>query len=149
MALQRFAADARATVVTAVREEAGSSGSGVVEAEHLLLALAWQPELRALGLDHDKLVEALAREEELSLAAVGVASGDYDLPAARRRTRSPKMATSAKLALQRAFAIAARRGERRIRVQHLLLGVVEAERGRVPRALDIAGIDVDELRARL
>jgi len=149
MAFERFARDARATVAAAVREEAGSSGLGVIEAEHLLLALASQPALRELGLDHDALVAALAREEEQSLAAVGVAVGDYELKRAPRRPRSAKMATSAKLALQRAFAIAARRGDRRIRVQHLLLGVLAAEHGRVPRALELADIDLRELRARL
>jgi hypothetical protein len=31
----------------------------------------------------------------------------------------------------------------------MLLGVLEAESGRVPRALVLAGVDVDDLRARL
>jgi hypothetical protein len=31
----------------------------------------------------------------------------------------------------------------------LLAGVLGAEQGRVPRALQIAGVDVDELRAQL
>jgi ATP-dependent Clp protease ATP-binding subunit ClpA len=148
MAFERFARDARATVVSAVHE-AGSSGLGVVEAEHLLLALASNPVLGELGLARDELVAALGREEEQSLAAVGVASGDYGPSAAPRGSRTPKMSTSAKLALQRAVTIAAGRGQRRIRAEHLLLGVLAAEHGRVPRALEIAGIDVPALRARL
>jgi ATP-dependent Clp protease ATP-binding subunit ClpA len=149
MTFERFAKDARAAVLAAAEEEAGIAGQGVVEAEHLLLALASRPELRQLGLDHEELSAALEREEEQSLAAVGVAAADHDLPAPRRRARGPKMATSTKLALQRAAGVAVRRGDRRIGAQHLLLGVLAAEHGRVPRALDIAGIDVPELRARI
>jgi ATP-dependent Clp protease ATP-binding subunit ClpA len=148
MAFERLTKEARAAVIAACRE-AAAGGQGVVEAEHLLLALASHPELRGLGLDHEQLVAALAREEERSLAAIGVAAGDHELPALPRRTRSPKLATSTKLALQRALTIASRRGDRRIRAQHLLLGVLSAEHGRVPRTLEIVGLDIQELRARL
>jgi hypothetical protein len=83
------------------------------------------------------------------LAAVGIASGDFDLPVTRRGRRKPKLATSAKLALQRGLTIAVNRGERRIHAGHVLYGVLAAEHGRVPRALLIAGTDVDELRAQI
>jgi ATP-dependent Clp protease ATP-binding subunit ClpA len=149
MAFERFTKDARAAVLSASEEAARSSGHATVEAEHLLLALAVHVDLRELGLDHDELVAALAAEEERSLAAVGIASSDFDLPVRHRGRRKPKLATSAKLALQRAATIAVRRGERRIHAGHLLHGVLAAEHGRVPRALQIAGIDVDELRARI
>ncbi len=33
--------------------------------------------------------------------------------------------------------------------QTLLLGVITAEHGRVPRMLQVADVDIDELRARL
>ncbi len=148
MAFERFARETRAAVVAASRE-AEMAGQRAVEAEHLLLALALHPELKQLGLDHGELVKALAQEEEQSLAAVGVSAWEYDLPAAHALAREPRLATSAKLALQRALTVAARRGERRIRVEHLLLGVLSAEHGRVPRALNVADIDIDELRARL
>jgi ATP-dependent Clp protease ATP-binding subunit ClpA len=149
MAFERFTKDARAAVLTASEKEARSSGQGTIEAEHLLLALAAHPDLRELGLDHEALVAALVQEEERSLAAVGIAAGDFGLPVTRSRRPKPKLATSAKLALQRALTIAVDRGERRIHAGHLLYGVLAAERGRVPRALQIAGIDVDELRARI
>jgi ATP-dependent Clp protease ATP-binding subunit ClpA len=149
MAFERFTKDARAAVLTASEEEARSSGHGTIEAEHLLLALAAHPDLRELGLDHEALVAALAQEDERSLAAVGIAAGDFSLPVTRRRRPKPKLAASAKLALQRALTIAVNRGERRIHAGHLLYGVLAAEHGRVPRALQIAGIDVDELRARI
>jgi ATP-dependent Clp protease ATP-binding subunit ClpA len=148
MAFERLTKDARAAVLAASEEEARSTGHGSVEAEHLLLALAAHPDLSGLGLDHDALAAALAQEEERSLAAVGVAAGDFEMPI-RRGRRKPKLATSAKLALQRALTIAVKRGERRIQAGHLLHGVLAAEQGRVPRALQIAGTDVDELRAQI
>ncbi|HWF72275.1 MAG TPA: Clp protease N-terminal domain-containing protein [Solirubrobacteraceae bacterium] len=149
MPFERLAGDARAIVHTAVEDEARASGHGSVEAEHLLLALAAHPALLGLGLDRDELVAALAQEEERSLAAVGIAAADFDLPAGHRGPRKPRLAASIKLAIARAVAIAAKRGDRRITAKHLLYGVLDAEQGRVPRALRIAGIDRAELRARI
>jgi ATP-dependent Clp protease ATP-binding subunit ClpA len=146
---ERFDEDARATVLAAARREAAAAGHDAVEAEHLLLALASRREIQEFGLDRDALLTALAAEEQRSLAAVGVSAADYRLPAPARSTREPRLATSAKLVLQRAVAVARRRGDRRIRAQHLLLGVLSAEHGRVPRALAIASIDVAKLRAQL
>ncbi len=148
MAFERLTKDARAAIVAAV-EEARATGRGSVEAEHLLLALASHPDLRALGLDHGELAAALAQEEERSLAAVGIAAGDFAMGVGHRNPRRPKLATSAKLALQRAVTTAVKRGDRRIRAAHLLHGVLAAEHGRVPRTLRIAGIDIDELRAQV
>lgn len=148
MAFQHFARQTRAVVVAAVRAEAATDGRGLVEAEHLLLALADDPELRRLGLDREEIASALAREEERSLAAVGVAADELPRPRAPR-LGSPRLATSAKLAIERAARITARRGQRRMTPQTILLGVIGAEHGRVPRALALADIDVAELRARL
>ena len=145
MAFERFTSDARAAVVAA-REEARTSGQHTVESEHLLLALAARPEF---GLDRDRLVGALAHEEEQSLAAVGVAAGELEPPTRSRARREPQFATSSKLALRRAVAAAAKDGDRRLTAGHVLLGVIAAEHGRVPRALRIAEIDVDDLRARI
>jgi hypothetical protein len=111
--------------------------------------LAAHPDLRKLGLDHDQLIAALAQEEERSLAAVGIAASDFDLPVRHPGRLKPKLATSAKLALHRAATSAVKRGERRIHARHSLHGVLAAEHGRVPRALQIAGIDIDELRAHI
>jgi ATP-dependent Clp protease ATP-binding subunit ClpA len=149
MAFERFARDAREAVVAATQEEAQTTGRGLVEAEHLLLALVSRSELRKLGLDHDGLLTALAREEDQSLAAVGIATQDFPASIPRRRPRKPRLATSTRLALERALTIAAQSGDRRIGARHLLLGVLAAEQGRVPRALQLAGIDVRELRARI
>lgn len=148
MPFQHFAKQTRAVVAAAVREEAATDGRGLVEAEHLLLALAGDPELQRAGLDHDQLADALAREEQRSLAAVGVTAGDLDRPRSPR-SGSPRLATSAKLAIERAARITATRGQRQMTPQAILLGVIGAEQGRVPRALALADIDVAELRARL
>jgi ATP-dependent Clp protease ATP-binding subunit ClpA len=149
MAFERLALDVRAVVLAASQEEARSLGSATIEAEHLLLALTAHPSLQHLGLDHDHIEQALAQEEERSLAAVGITAGDFDVPAPQAITRRPKLATSAKLALPRALTAAVRRGDRRIGPHHLLHGVLAADRGRVPRALQIAGIDIDDLRTKL
>jgi ATP-dependent Clp protease ATP-binding subunit ClpA len=145
MAFERFTGDARAAVLLA-REEARLGGQHSVESEHLLLALAARPEF---GLDRDLLADALAHEEERSLASVGVAAGELEPRTGGRARREPRFATSSKLALQRALAVAAQRGDRRLTAGHVLLGVLAAEHGRVPRALAIAEIDVEELRARI
>lgn len=145
---ERFATDARSSVEGA-REQARAFGAGTIEAEHLLLALSLNTEVRKLGLDHEQLVEALASEEEHSLAAVGINRSDYDAPVSTRRADKPKLGASAKLAVQRALTVTAKRGQRRITTANLLLGLLGAEHGRVPRALRIAGIDAHELRARL
>lgn len=148
MAFERFTKDARAAVLAA-REEARAAGHATIEAEHLLLALSSRPDLQALGLDHEQLLDALAAEEERSLAAVGVAAGEETAPMGTRTPRDPQFATSAKLALHRAVAAAAKRGDRRLDAGHVLLGVLAAQHGRVPRALQIAEIDADAIRARI
>jgi ATP-dependent Clp protease ATP-binding subunit ClpA len=145
---ESFVRDTR-TVVRAAWKEAQAAGESAVEAEHLLLALSARSEIRKLGLDHDEIVHALAAEEERSLAAVGIDLAEYDVQVSGSRADSAKLGASAKLAIQRALRITAERGQQRITAANLLLGVLGAEQGRVPRTLRLAGIDVPELRARL
>jgi ATP-dependent Clp protease ATP-binding subunit ClpA len=149
MAFERFTKDTRAVVLAAINEEAASQGHGLVEAEHLLLALTSHPALAHLELDHDRIASALAQEEERSLAAVGIAAEDFHSSPPRRGRGKPRIATSSKLALQRGLRAAQQHRDKNIEAHHLLLGVLAAENGRVPRALEIAGIDRTELRARL
>jgi ATP-dependent Clp protease ATP-binding subunit ClpA len=147
---ERFAHDAR-TVVKAAETQARGLGSPTIEAEHLLLALASHtPPVQPLvdaGLDHDAVLAALDAARERSLMAVGIGAGDFALPPAPV-TRSAHFAASAKIALARAVKTSAARGHRRIAAGHVLLGVLQAEAGTVPRALAAAEVDVDELRAR-
>jgi ATP-dependent Clp protease ATP-binding subunit ClpA len=145
---ERFTNDARMTVRDA-RREALAAGDDTIEAEHLLLALAGREKFRVLGLDHDRLAEALADEDRRSLASVGVNLGEIEPPPPTRARREPRMATSSKLALHRALGAAKRRGDRHLDAGHVLLGVLSAEHGRAARALRIAEIDVDALRAQI
>ncbi|MFI6478717.1 Clp protease N-terminal domain-containing protein [Nonomuraea sp. NPDC050663] len=123
--------------------EARAESAPTIEAQHLLLAMTALPGgaaaevLAGFELDHDRLREALDREFELSLAAAGIALGGLHVPrpAAPRR---PALGATARTALHRGFS--ARAGRRGTPV-HVLLGIVRAETGVVPRALRLAGID--------
>jgi len=142
---ERFSHDAR-EVVKVAEAEARELGSPTIEAEHLLLALADRvAALPAAGLDHDGVLAALDAERDRSLAAVGVSASGFEpspLPS------KPKFATSAKSALELALREALARGDKRILPGHVLLGVLRPQAGTVPRALQQAGVDRDELRAR-
>jgi ATP-dependent Clp protease ATP-binding subunit ClpA len=144
------------SVVVRAREEARMLGASRLEAEHLLLALTRQRErdagrlLADVGLDHERLREALDNELAQSLEAVGVASGAIalaEMPVPT--TGQPRWGASAKRALQRAALIARARGDRGLRPTHVLLGVLEAGEGTVPRTLSAAGVDVLALVARV
>ena len=50
--------------------------------------------------------------------------------------------------MQRATTVAKEHGDRYLRPTHLLLGVLAAEEGTVPRALAGAGVDRPDLRRR-
>jgi ATP-dependent Clp protease ATP-binding subunit ClpA len=147
---ERFTRSAR-DVVAAAEAEARALGSPTVDAEHLLLALAGpqgaalRSVLAGAGLDRQGVLDALETERERSLTAVGVSARDFDLPAAPRTGARPRWGASAKLALERSLRAALDRGDRRIEPGHILLGLLRAEAGTVPRALAAAGIDRDEL----
>jgi ATP-dependent Clp protease ATP-binding subunit ClpA len=151
---ERFTREARLVVVDA-EAEARELGSPTIEAEHVLLALTRidrsTPVGAALadcGLDHDGLLEALDAERAHSLAAVGISIGDFDLAAPRPSAR-PRMAAGAKSALEHALRISLERADRRIGAGHILLALLRAEAGTVPRALREAGVDRAELRDRV
>ncbi len=146
--LNHFSAQTR-TVVDQAAVIARELGSSSVEAEHLLLAVASSegPTARTLhdhGLDFDGIALALAAETERSLAAVGVSAAPLDFAP---KVGRPQFATSAKVALERMLKLALVRREKPLTTNHLVLGVLAAERGTVPRALECAGVDRDALRA--
>ncbi|MGI5283743.1 Clp protease N-terminal domain-containing protein [Nonomuraea polychroma] len=132
--------------------EALEDGSAAIEAHHLLLAIAVHEGtaahrvLVAAGLGRQVIKEALDREFEHSLNAVGVSLASYDLPKPSRDPKPPKIGASARLALERGFAAAT--GKKDLRPAHLLLGVLDTEIGTVPRALALAGADRVGLMAR-
>jgi ATP-dependent Clp protease ATP-binding subunit ClpA len=151
--MRRFAADAR-TIVQRAEALARAEGSRSVESEHLLLALTLQKDtdparlLAGVGLDHDRLREALNGQFRDALTAAGVELSDDEPP--RRQTNASqrlRIGQSGKLALQRALAATAQRGDKRLETSHLLLGILRAEHGTVPRALAHAQIDQQQLIA--
>jgi D-alanyl-D-alanine carboxypeptidase len=152
--LTRLAADSRGVLADA-RKIASALRSSTLEAEHLLLAVARRPETAAqrvlveAGLDYEHARDALAAEFEGSLAAVGISLGDFDLEATPDTSRIPRWGASARLAVQRSATIAGARRDRRITPGHILLGILRAPAGTVPRALDRAGIDRAELSHRV
>jgi D-alanyl-D-alanine carboxypeptidase len=138
-------------------QEAEQDGSSTLEAHHLLLAIAADPEpsthtvLARAGLDYRALRDALDREYAQSLSAAGVSLAAFDLPPAGRpasaKSRRRKPGNSMKLALVRGFGTVTRK--RDLRPAHLLLGILQAPVGTVPRALALAGVDQGELIQRV
>ncbi len=134
--------------------EAVADQSASIEAEHMLLALT-SPQggrardlLAGAGLDHDAVQLALAADVERTLALVGVRLAGGRWPRSSFfADRKPRIGTSAKWVLHRSVA-AAKGGANRIEPRHVLVGLLNARVGSVPRALDLAGIDRPALIAR-
>ncbi|MEU1945589.1 serine hydrolase [Streptomyces sp. NPDC020125] len=139
-------------VIVRATHEVHEDGSATIDAHHLLLSLAAdqgstaQRVLASAGLDHAAVREALDREFEHSLSMIGVSPGAYDLPRPSHASRQPKLGASARLALERSFASARKKD---LGSAHLLLGILKAHIGTVPRALALAGVDQAELADRV
>jgi ATP-dependent Clp protease ATP-binding subunit ClpA len=149
---ERFVHDARRVALEANSVAAGL-GSSSVEAEHLLVSLAAGDDaagraLRDVGLDPQELRDAIQRDFERVLRNVGIDVSGVDA-SANCRSDAPRWGASAKQGLQRALVEAKRRGDRKIGSEHILLGLLRAEHGAVPRILAAEGIERDELTARL
>jgi ATP-dependent Clp protease ATP-binding subunit ClpA len=132
--------------------EAALDHATAIEAQHVLLAIAAEPEtpanrvLLAAGLDRPALRSALAREFEHSLGVAGVALGAFDLPPPSSEPEHvTRMGASVRQALERGTA-GVRKG---LRPAHVLLGILQAEVGTVPRALALAGVDRRDLIERV
>jgi ATP-dependent Clp protease ATP-binding subunit ClpA len=151
---ERFSREAK-DVVKRARDEAAELRSPTLEAEHLLLALAAPasgPPATVLvdaGLDRERLLAAFEAELEGSLEAIGVPAAELLEQAPPSGWGAPRWGTSAKLALERSLRAAEARHDRRILSAHLLLGVLRAEVGTLPRALRRAGVEPAELAARI
>ena len=142
----------RETALVVVRQfvvEAKQDAAKFVEAEHMLLTLATNEESEACrllnesGLTYQQLVSALHEERRRTLAFAGVEPLDEKQAAATELDRPLTLGTSAKVAIKRAL-IASRDGRpRRPHIQStaLLVGILQAELGTVPRTLAIAGVD--------
>ena len=145
----RLAPDARSLISTA-EHEARKRRSPLVEAEHLLLAMSDVPGseaaalLSSVGLGHDEIETALRQEFESSLAAAGVTvSLDSLEQPSTEPSRHLRLGASFKATMERSVVSA--HGARQIRPAHLLLGILGAQVGTVPRALALAGVDQAEL----
>jgi ATP-dependent Clp protease ATP-binding subunit ClpA len=132
---QRFTKDARAIVTDAV-DIARELGSPTVEAEHMLLAVARAG--RVKGLDEETLHGALERETERSLAAVGVTAG---MPEFSPYVGDPKLATTAKTALEHALRESVARNDKTIGAAHITAAILRPKHGTVARALKLAGLE--------
>jgi ATP-dependent Clp protease ATP-binding subunit ClpA len=143
------------SVVQQFEVEAKQEGAKSIEAEHMLLALASNPDtedarlLHEFGLDHKRLASALRAERRRTLEFAGISAPDKKLVEATERDCALSFGTSAKAAVRRAL-IGAHHNRHRVplRTIDLLAGILEAELGTVPRALAIAGVDRAALISR-
>jgi ATP-dependent Clp protease ATP-binding subunit ClpA len=135
--------------------EARKNGAHFIEAEHMLLALAANADTEAgralidAGLDHQRLTSALLDEHRKTLAFAGI-QPPAEMPPAMAVDGAITFGTSAKAALRRALHAAhdGRRRRGRFDSVNMLIGILGAELGTVPRALAIAGVDRAALIAR-
>jgi ATP-dependent Clp protease ATP-binding subunit ClpA len=127
-----------------------------IEAEHMLLALAADTDsaagrlLAEAGLDHERIKAALVDEHRHSLGYAGLKALARDSAGGSEVDRPVSLGTSAKTALRRAIHERHRQRGRRGRLgsADLLIGLLLAELGTVPRAFALAGIDREALVAR-
>ena len=149
----------RETALVVVRQfvvEAKQDTAKFIEAEHMLLTLATNEESEACrllnesGLTYRQLASALHDERRRSLGFAGVEPLDETQIAATELDSPLTLGTSAKVAIKRAL-MASREARRRrpcIQSTDLLVGILQAELGTVPRTLAIAGVDRAVLIAR-
>ena len=137
--------------------EAANRGAPLVEAEHLLLGFLFDRTGTATavlgreGLSYAAFDQALEEERKQTLAAVGVTLPEPDRLKAAPRSRlgRPRFGASAKDAWHRAAASRGPGRSRRFFDIDLMLGILAAELGTVPRALARAGFDRQQLIAAL
>ncbi len=139
------------SLIAQATQEARALHSANVEAEHLLLALSARPgsqagsALAGQGLTYESIQAALVQEQHSSLRAAGIEPIAEERLVSTPRRRRPGWGASAKESLQRASLIGRKFKRRKMEELDLLLGVLSAELGTVPRALAIAGVDRAQL----
>ena len=149
----RFTREARGVVLFAQREADGL-GAPSIGPEHLLLGVVGtrpaDPVARTLadaGLGADALHEALDRELAEALAPLGIPADAVDAVGPAVATgRKLRFTPAAKTAMEQAVVSAMERGEKRIEIRHLALGVLATPSAAVQRLLDGAEADRAALR---
>lgn len=142
------------SVVLGAIDEAVRRSAPEVRPEHLLLALASDPAAAAgsilaeFGLDHGAIDAALERERAAALAVIGVSGLDAGLLVATPRPGRLSWASSTREAFRR-WQGAGGRARHRPMDLDVLYGILTANVGTVPRALEYAGIDRDALIGRV
>lgn len=150
---ERFGKDAQAVVLAALAA-AKRLGAENVEPEHLLLGLAEgsTPAARAIaeaGMDAQTIAAAIEADLVAMLEVVGVPASVVDaMPVAPRADR-PDFGVHGRRALEQAVREAARRSERRIGAQHVLLGALHAPSPTLTRLLERLGVAPARLAALL
>lgn len=147
---EQFAAEARATVTSAL-EETTLRGDRRLGTEHLLLGVLHDPgAVRALGTDLETARAALDALDRSALAVVGIDVRGIErapIPASRKRT---PFTSAARAVLPRALAETKKAHSRRITPEHLLLALLDCERpDPVAELLTELDIDRTAVRARL
>ncbi|MEY2936126.1 MAG: hypothetical protein RL033_6875 [Pseudomonadota bacterium] len=139
------------TIVEDAGYEAGADGSATIEAQHVLVAIAARSETKASqflcasGLTPQSLRDALHREWERSLSTTGASLQTLKLERGRlTATPVTSLGPSVQQALERGVS-GLRSGAQ---PAHLLLGILRADIGIVPRALELAGYDRADLLTR-
>lgn len=128
-----------------------------VQPEHLLQAVANDRTcdaavaLHEQGLTAEALAEALRREREVTLAFAGVAMPSDDMLRAAPRVGRPGWAGPAtrEVIVNSRHAMMSPTGKKRSAEMALTISLLSQRRGRVARALELAGIDRTLVVARM
>ncbi|MFC4242051.1 Clp protease N-terminal domain-containing protein [Gryllotalpicola reticulitermitis] len=147
---QRMRPDVRGIVQLAA-VEASNRGSNVIEAEHLLLAIAFHranPAARALaelGLDYAAIATALEAERARALSVAGIQPFAPERLASTQRDRRSRLGASFRDALARGHRFSSTQRRHTMGYTDVAIGILTAELGTVPRALAVSGFDRDAL----
>ena len=126
-------------------EEAQELGAAALEAEHFLLAMvnragAAATVLSSLGLSRERIMDALDRELAAALARADVHVASLPRPPARAQRDRLEWGQSARRAAERSIGETPQDPELR-----MLLAIVHAEGGIVPRLVSELGLSVEDV----
>ena len=147
---ERFTREAKATVLGAL-DVAQRSGAEQVEPEHLLLALARghadaaAQAIDNAGIDAAAIEQAIEQDLVAALEVVGVSAAVVAAAPIHPRADRPGFAIATKQALEQALKEAVDRGGRRLRNEHLLLGLLNPPAVSVERLLRMLDIEPKRL----